>query len=225
MKNGAGDWFVIKAVLVDLDDTLYAYSPCCNAGISKAIVFAAKNYGISQEDALAFFSKARDEAKITAGKTGAAHSRLLYFKRMGEIIEGKTNLDFAINAEKRFWKAYFGKMVLKPPAKEFLANCKKASLKVAVVTNLTTEIQFRKIKTLGIKKFIDFIVTSEEAGSEKPDKKIVALALERLGVSVSEVIFVGDKDDCEIPLKTGIDFYPAEKDSDWVKLNFFVKSL
>ena len=37
-----------------------------------------------------------------------------------------------------------------------------------VLTNLNTDIQLRKLVSLDINEFIDFVVTSEDAGSEKP---------------------------------------------------------
>ena len=54
---------------------------------------------------------------------------------------------------------------------------KEQRIKTAVVSDLTTHIQLRKMDKLRISKYIDFLVTSEEAGSEKPHAVMFLLAL------------------------------------------------
>ena len=55
------------------------------------------------------------------------------------------------------------------------------------------------LEGLGIAAQLDAIVLPSDAGAAKPDQRIFALALERIGVAASEALFVGDdaKDDLE----------------------------
>ncbi len=73
-----------------------------------------------------------------------------------------------------------------------MTYCKKNSIKICLITDLTASIQFRKIINTKMDKYIDFVVTSEEAGVEKPDSVIFSLALSKLGLSSGEVIMIGD---------------------------------
>lgn len=57
---------------------------------------------------------------------------------------------------------------------------------------MTSDVQYRKILKLGLGKYIDGIVTSEEAGEEKPHRKLFDLCVEKAGVMVEESIFIGD---------------------------------
>ena len=53
-------------------------------------------------------------------------------------------------------------------------------------------IQMRKIRQLGLAERVDFLVTSEEAGRDKPDAAIFRLALYKAGCAASEALMVGD---------------------------------
>ena len=50
----------------------------------------------------------------------------------------------------------------------------------------------REIARLGVAERVDAIVLSGEVGAEKPDRRIFAEALERVGAAPEECVFVGD---------------------------------
>jgi len=202
---------VVKAVLLDLDDTVYAYRICKDYAMKACLAKISKKYGIEKSEAKRYFSYAREMVKKNAGNTGASHSRLLYFKNLTEAIEGRTNGSFSLALDELFWKKYLPKMKLRDGAMDFIKACRKSKVKVCIVTNLTTQIQLEKLKKLGIADFVDFVVTSEEAGAEKPNLKIMELALEKTGVKKNHVIFAGDEDDSEAARAFGINFFDAKK--------------
>jgi len=68
----------------------------------------------------------------------------------------------------------------------------EAGLDIVIVSNLTTRIQLKKIEHLGIEGSVDLVVTSEEAGSEKPASVMFTLPLSQLDLRPSEVVMVGD---------------------------------
>ena len=61
-------------------------------------------------------------------------------------------------------------------------------------------------------KYIGYLVTSDEAGKEKPYKDIFKLALKKLGLKASEVIMLGDNEvkDLQGAEKLGIDTYRVD---------------
>jgi len=61
-----------------------------------------------------------------------------------------------------------------------------------VITNGFEEVQFRKLKNSGLDKYFTRIITSEEAGSKKPDPEIFRFALQETGAPASESLMVGD---------------------------------
>jgi HAD superfamily hydrolase (TIGR01662 family) len=83
-----------------------------------------------------------------------------------------------------------------PQAEETLIALKRKGLKVGIITNTTTsrEKDVRKVlQQLGLESYIDFIVTSVDAGCEKPDGRIFSIALNAFGVKATEAIMVGDQ--------------------------------
>lgn len=63
---------------------------------------------------------------------------------------------------------------------------------VALITNGTSYLQRAKIEHLGIAKFFNDILISEEVGIQKPDTRIFNVACYRLGVSPSSTKYIGD---------------------------------
>ena len=73
-----------------------------------------------------------------------------------------------------------------------------------------------------MKPYLDFIVTSTEAGADKPNPAIFRLALERAGVNSTEAVHVGDQYHLDIIGARGVgintilldrfDFYPDVND-------------
>ncbi|MFD0674879.1 HAD family hydrolase [Cohnella sp. GCM10027633] len=64
--------------------------------------------------------------------------------------------------------------------------------KVGLITNGRTIIQYGKIDQLGIRDHFDLIIVSEEAGIKKPNAKIFEMAIERLGLSPEQCLYIGD---------------------------------
>ena len=210
---------LIKGVLLDLDNTLYDYDICNNNALKKVFATVSKKYNLSDDNVKKSFYKTRDQVKKILGRTASSHSRLLYFKKMIENLKDFTDPKFSLDLHEIFWKEYFKYMNLKKDAKKFLDFCKKNKIKIAIVTDLTTGIQLKKIIHLRIAKYIDFVITSEEIGKEKPDPSIFHTALEKLNCMPKEVIMIGDNyyRDIHSAKKLGISAY---KSFDEIPLNF-----
>jgi len=67
-----------------------------------------------------------------------------------------------------------------------------SGVKTAIITNGYTKTQNAKIAKAGLDKIFDTVIISEEAGVKKPDPQIFNLALQKLGVSPQEALYVGD---------------------------------
>lgn len=69
---------------------------------------------------------------------------------------------------------------------------KKDRLTIGLLTNATRNIVSIH-RELGLEPYLDFVITSEEAGADKPHPPIFLAALDRAGVNASEAVHVGDQ--------------------------------
>jgi len=183
----------IKAVLIDLDNTIYKYEDCHKYALRSCFLELKKNNKkLKFEDFENNYKIAQQTVKEKLFNHGSGHSRLLYFKVFFENFYGKTQIKLSEKFESIYWKNFFKKIILVPGVMSFLKKCYKINIKICIVSDLTTQVQFKKISYLKLEKYIDFVVTSEEAGSEKPSPDIFILALKKLKLSKEDVLMIGD---------------------------------
>jgi putative hydrolase of the HAD superfamily len=188
-----------ETVLVDLDDTLYPYPECNEAG--KAAAFRAARdlgYDVDREAFDALYQAARRDVKRDVAGTAASHERFLYFKRAVEMHTGTHDAGDALALGEAYWSTYVETMDPFDGVVETLAELHDAGLNVAVVTNLTTRIQMRKVERLGIGEHLDLMVTSEETGREKPASVMFTLPLAQLDSTPSEAVMVGNSASADV---------------------------
>lgn len=182
----------LKGVLLDLDGTLYSYPKCDQAGRDAVFKYLSSRLGVPEQKVKKAYLTAREKIHHRLDGFASSHSRFLYIQSCLESLTGTTKSSLTLGAETVFWKAFFAKMELNKGVKEFLGKAKKKNLKIAIISDLTSKIQFKKITRLNIWKYVDFIVTSEEAGREKPHPDIFELALHKIKLKPTQVLMVGD---------------------------------
>jgi len=189
---------VPKAVIFDTDNTLYAYDPPHDLALRATAQKASKLLGVSAEDFNVSFKQARDQVKKHLGNTASSHSRLLYFQRTIEILGMKTQLLMTLDLEQTYWRTFLSSAELFPGVREFVLDLRTAGIGTAIVTDLTAQIQFRKIIYFGLDDHFDYVVTSEEAGADKPAKAPFQLALSKLRVRSEKCWMIGDNSKTDI---------------------------
>lgn len=73
-----------------------------------------------------------------------------------------------------------------------MEELKNRHIRIGIGTDMTASIQYKKLLKLGLAPYIDFIVTSQEAGVEKPHPHFFDICLEKAGCLPEECAFVGD---------------------------------
>ncbi len=198
----------VAGLLLDLDDTLYAYAPANEAGRAALFAAIAKDAGVPLESVSSSFELARRSTKARTRGTGASHGRLLYLSELVHAM-GRPDLLGRIQAwEALYWETYLDAAVLDPRAHHVLTVLRRRGVRVCITTNLTLSIQLRKLERLGLLPLIDAVATSEEAGADKPDPRIVELGAQRIGVPLGACVVAGDDIDCdaEVAARLGIPF-------------------
>ena len=182
-----------KAILFDTDNTLYDYYPANEAAEEAAFLKANNLLGINRKTFFENYKKARFEVKKNLSKTASGHSRLLYFQRLIELLGLRAQLLVALDLEQTFWRTFLANAPLFPGVENLLFYLRKLEIPIGIVTDLTSQIQLRKLTYFGLEDTFDAVVTSEEIGSDKPDKRNFELLLSKLNLPTkSNFWMVGD---------------------------------
>jgi putative hydrolase of the HAD superfamily len=194
----------INAVLFDMFDTLmlivkdhefYDYS------LKKAHSFLAEN-GVDVDFA-AFrdaYLKARDALYVEAdARLEEPHFNLRISKALERLGYGfGVNSDVVAGATNAFCEGFMGYVRIDKNAKNALEKLHKR-YKLGIVSNFALpECVDKLLERHGLDRFFDAVVVSGAVNKRKPSPEIFEKALEKLGVSAENAVFVGDTVDADI---------------------------
>ncbi len=189
---------MIKGILIDLDNTLYSYDQCHEAGLLSSFVELQKE--LTDLDFAQFKIKYQDiqkELKSKLPDTASCHHRLLYFQYILEHFNFWSS-QACLNLFNSYWDSFFDNMTLFEGALNFLKKAKSKKIPIVIVTDMIAHTQFKKILKLEIDQYISAVVSSEEVGIEKPDEKMFRTALLKINCQANDVIMIGDSFDKDI---------------------------
>lgn len=179
-----------KGILLDLDDTLYNYQHAHEKAQENMLNKCVEITSFEKELLGKVFNSARNATHRDLQHTASSHNRVLYYVKMLEIL--KVDTTFALDLYDAYWDCFLENMVLYKGVISTLQNLKDRNIKICIVTDLTTHIQLRKIKKMNLNRYVDYVVTSEEVGVEKPSKHMYLTALNKLKLQSEDVVMVGD---------------------------------
>jgi putative hydrolase of the HAD superfamily len=179
---------MIKAVLFDLDETLLVRGEAIKAFISAQYNRHARPLaGIDPERFRTRF--------LELERNGTVDKRTVYGELVAEL--GITDLS-ADDLLADYQAVYPQFATLAAGARETLIALRRHGFLTGIVSNGATFLQNAKIDAAGLRSLIDIVLVSETEALRKPDPAIFTRAAERLGVSASECIFVGDNPEADI---------------------------
>jgi len=182
---------------IDFDDTLYSYAPCHAAAIATTVELGVKSLEVSEVEWAEAYADARRDVHARLSGTAASHNRLLYFQGILDRFGATHRPDFALRLYHLYWDTFVATMELHPGVPEFLTALCNANVKRVLLSDLTADVQFKKLEAMDLGGCFDTIVTSEEAGAEKPDRVIYDYALTKCGGGNS-FWAIGDSPDRDI---------------------------
>lgn len=199
---------MIKAIIFDLDNTLYNYDELNEKAIDYAGKWLCRETGILYNQFEEAFMQGRILTKKDTGNCASQHNRIIYFQKMSEKL-GFNPIRYSLELYEKYWGYMLNNMQLEKNASRLLKRLRNSDVKIAICTDLTTHIQHRKLKKLGIADYVDVFVSSEEAGVEKPDIKIFNMVLDKLKIHPYEALYVGDSYDKDIIGAADAGIYPV----------------
>lgn len=190
-----------KLLLVDLDDTLCNSSVAYQKAQEACFSFLKKHIPrLSKKKFNELYQESRKYVHKNLKGTASSHNRLLYFQRMLEILEFPSDPEFLQdNLADIYWQTTYKNLKLFPGVRETLQKIYDSKVEMGLVSNLLTDIQIKKMETLKIAKYFDFVVCSEEIGREKPFSKIFKIALQKSKTGRNRQVYViGDNYDMDV---------------------------
>ncbi|WP_347556210.1 HAD family hydrolase [Robbsia sp. KACC 23696] len=180
------------AILFDTDNTLYHYDPAHAAAMAAVREKVTSQLSISAAVFEKAFDEARRQVKARLKHTASSHSRLLYMQRMLELMGLGSQVLLALDFEQTYWRTFLSNATLFEDVKTLLDDLRLMGIPTAIVTDLTAQIQFRKIVYFGLDHYFDYIVTSEEVAYDKPHAAPFKMALEKLQPKGDCIWMIGD---------------------------------
>ena len=209
-----------NVILFDLDDTLIAQDACDDAAFHAVCDFAHRQRGVDAgalDHAVRPIARQLWRAAPTSPYTdriGISYIEGLWGRFSGDESELRTLHDWAPTYRREAWSralkecavddvvlaeelaALFGQ---ERRARRFVfldtapaLRGLRANYRMGLITNGAPDLQREKLVHSGLEPFFDAIIVSGEVNVGKPDPRIFALALERLGARPDEAAMVGD---------------------------------
>ena len=190
----------VKAVIFDVDDTLFDRNKA-QREILRLIVRELSDVfaGIDEQTAIDAFLESDSVALQEYYDNPDASGHVLRARR-SEAFLRILGLDegFAGRITAMYVESYPTLDVPVEGAKSVVKSLVER-FQLGVVSNGFPDVQYRKLKTLGIEGSFDCIVLSEEIGIRKPDPRIFWRAASMLVRQPEECLYIGDSYHADVP--------------------------
>ena len=201
----------LKGVLFDFDDTLVDWSGVqlgwreIEAGrlsrVQEYVQRKSQAYWLDSDSLLeAYLQRTRAAWADARATLRAPHMPSILMNTLKELGVAIDRLDVDGVIRAYGWNVVPGTNVF-PDVPPILEALRLAGVKLGIVTNASQPMAMRdaELETHGLIEFFpDCRLSAADAGYLKPDKRIFTCALERLGTSPQETVFIGDNPDADI---------------------------
>jgi HAD superfamily hydrolase (TIGR01549 family) len=183
---------MVRAVLFDLDDTLFDHAGCARCAL-EGVYRAAGLGGVGFDEFSRRHAGILEELHldVLAGRRTLDDAREERFRRLLEGAGVTCDVDLARETAARYREQYVATRRAIDGAVALLAAV-RARARVAIVTNNLRDEQIEKLRACGLDAHVDLLMASEEAGVSKPDPIIFRMALDRLACGPADAVMVGD---------------------------------
>lgn len=187
----------IRTIFVDLDDTIWDFT--ANSKVALKAVYERyqldnqcsydvfiKEYLLINEKLWSLYHHGKIEKDFLKRERFRAS-----FERCGIICEYPERFDYDyLETIVTLKKVVAG-------APKLLQHLKKRG-SVNVLSNGFANLQFRKLQSAGLDRYIDLMVLSDDIGVTKPDKQLFDYALEKAKANAETTLMIGDNYDADI---------------------------
>lgn len=181
---------LMKAMLLDLDDTLLDDSAASKAAFSAFLAFHAPQ--LDAEPKVTALTRWQELSSLywqqfERGELTFAQQRR---RRVADFLRTPLNDEAADIAFEPYRQVYESSWALLPGVADFLQDT--ADIPKIIITNGEREQQLRKISACNLHRHVQGAITPMDCGHWKPHPGIFRAALQRLSQSARDCLMVGD---------------------------------
>lgn len=180
----------MKAVIFDLDDTLYPEISYCLSGYRAAAAFLAeRNVGNAEDNFLLLKRLFEEDPKMVFNR---------FFESMAVSYEKRDIIELI-----DIYRGHRPEIEFYPDVMETVRNLRDAGMKLGILSDGFLKAQRQKIAALECEKYFDEIVLTDELGREawKPSAAGINILKEKFAVNSDEILYVGDNPSKDFYLK------------------------
>jgi phosphoglycolate phosphatase/putative hydrolase of the HAD superfamily len=188
----------VKALVFDIDGTLYRQPPLRRAILLRLLAMMAVRpaHGWRTVRVLREYRRAQETLRLAAAETDIAEAQI-------SLTCDRTHVDrrSVVDCVRRWMDeeplALLPRYV-QPGLLEFLRACKARGLCLAALSDYPAQ---AKLEALGVADLFDVVLAAQDPDIDvfKPNPRGLLVALERLGSTPSETLYVGDRIDVDVP--------------------------
>lgn len=169
----------IKAMIFDLDDTLYDESEYVNQAFANTADYLARRLG--REDRKDEFHRRMLELVEQNGRG-----------RVFDLLCGEAGIDINIGELVEAYRSTRPSLKLYPDAEQILRELEERGIRTGLITDGCSRVQHEKIIALGLDTRLDSVVVTGDFGICKPQVEAYEKCLEALECVPREAAYVGD---------------------------------
>ncbi len=186
-------------IFFDLDETLWDFKS--NSGETIAEVCQLYDFESRGVDSVLFCERYHYHNSIfwdlfRKGMIAREELRLVRFTSVLNEFE-LTDMDLAKSMAESYLKILPTKTKLYDDVHDVLTYL-QAKYSLHIITNGFEEVQAMKLRNSGITAYFKYVISSEMAGTQKPNREIFKYAFSLANATVIDSIFIGDSIDADI---------------------------
>ena len=198
--TGPGAGRAVRAVLLDIDDTLVDTRAAFRAGITRVVsLWMPHLTGAGHADALRHWvlDDTGAFAAYTRGELTFTQQRRVRAERLQAYLGGPALDDAAFARwEEAYEEAFRGAWRPHPDGVALVEHLRAGGVPVGAVTNASRAYQEAKLRAVGLGG-LPVLAAVDDLGRGKPDPAVFHLACERLGVPPERAAYAGDELDVD----------------------------
>lgn len=194
-----------RGILLDLDDTLYPERQYFLSGLRAVSVWLSE------------LASGRDYWSLLTDIV-ARHGRKGILDRIAPPMGMQTaGLDAWRESLLLVYRNHFPNIILFDDAPVFVSECRARGIRLGLVTDGKSCVQWRKIWALGLDALLDVIVVTEDIDAPKPSPRAFRVAAQRLGLRTHECVYVADDESKDFigPHQLGMTTLLLRRELEW----------